>query len=495
MALLVLVPYFVALAALALLCLFRLGLLWGAARHGSPQSHGVATVGTPVLVQLPIFNERYVAERLMRAVAAQKHWPLTVQVLDDSTDDTCHVVDRTAAELRRQGVDVQVVRRPHRQGFKAGALAHGLAQDSGPAFVAIFDADFVPGPDFLQRALPPLLAHPDVGMVQARWGHLNRDENWLTRAQAVFLDGHFQVEHAGRAGLGHFFNFNGTAGVWRRQAILEAGGWSGDTITEDLDLSYRAQLAGWRFLYLPDLVADAELPSSMTAFLAQQARWVQGSVQTLRKLGWRMLTEPKLSWGRRAGALSHLGNNLAYALMALVAVLLPSAVMLRDQAGWRVPGGEALWSWLDLIFLFSGTFSVCLFYGFGLVRTGARGRWTEVPLALVVGAGISLSNARAVWAGLTHSHSAFVRTPKRGDAGRKARYRGRTSWGGGLPELLMAVYHGIGCIYALRTGLWPAVPFLLLHGLGFAWVGMAGPRTWFESWRARELWVRRPSPR
>ncbi|MCA9493397.1 MAG: glycosyltransferase, partial [Myxococcales bacterium] len=229
-----------------------------------------------VTVQLPVFNERYVVERLIRAVAALD-WPrdrLEIQVLDDSTDDTTELSARLVDELRAQGHDIQLVHRTDRTGFKAGALAAGLAVAKGD-LVAVFDADFVPTPDFLRR-LVPWFADPGVGMVQARWGHLNAEQDWLTAAQATLLDGHFVIEHTARNASGRWFNFNGTAGIWRRQAIVDGGGWQHDTLTEDLDLSYRSQLAGWRFLYLPEVVAPAELPPDMRAFKAQQHRWAKG---------------------------------------------------------------------------------------------------------------------------------------------------------------------------------------------------------------------------
>jgi cellulose synthase/poly-beta-1,6-N-acetylglucosamine synthase-like glycosyltransferase len=488
----VLVAYFSTLAVLALLGVERLLLAWAAVR--SRRAPPLASRDRPpVLVQLPLYNERFVVERLLRAVGrlAYPRDRLCVQVLDDSSDDTARIIDRLVPELRAEGLDIHVLRRPGRAGYKAGALALGL-EHADPRFelVAIFDADFVPNPDFLDRCVPSLTADPRVALVQARWGHVNRDDSWLTRAQGVFLDGHFGVEHAGRARRGAFFNFNGTAGVWRRAAIADAGGWSADTITEDLDLSYRTQLRGWRFVYRHDVVCPAELPSTISDFRAQQARWVKGSAQTARKLLGSVWRTPGLSLGQRMSATVHLTNNFAYLAMAALAVLLPVAVVVRDQAGWRVLGGQPLLSAFDLGSLAAGTTAMVLFYGLGLVRSGLRHpkRAFDLGWALCIGAGMSLTNAREVWAGLRGSSSEFVRTPKRGSAGWTARLAYRPSIP--LPrvglELALVVYYLAATAYAVHFRLWGALPFLLLYLFGFlgvtggslrdAWSSVAWPR-------------------
>jgi hypothetical protein len=325
-------------------------------------------------------------------------------------------------------------------------------------------------------------------LVQARWGHVNRDASWLTRAQAVFLDGHFAVEHAARDARGHLFNFNGTAGVWRRAAIVGAGGWQSDTITEDLDISYRAQLAGWRFAYAHAVVAPAELPESWGAFRAQQARWVQGSVQTARKLAASVWRSPRLSWGARLDALIHLANNFAYACMAVLAFLLPAALVAREELGWEVPGGRALLSGLDLVMLASGTSAIVVFYGQALRRAGARGglRGLDLAFALCLGAGMCLSNAREVLRGLGQGGREFVRTPKRGTRrGRLYRSRSRPLLIG--LELSAALYYAAATLYVLRWEVWGALPFLLLYLVGFTAVGGA---TALEALASR----RRPRP-
>ncbi len=480
------VAYFAVLGALALVGIQRLVLVLAAKLRTEPVDPDEPDRWPRALIQLPMYNERFVVERLLNAVAAMAYPPdrLTVQVLDDSTDDTRWIVERSVERLKSQGVPVEVVRRPDRAGYKAGALAHGLAR-SNAEVVAIFDSDFVPEPDFLVRCVARLMTDANLGLVQARWGHLNRDASWLTRAQAVFLDGHFEVEHAGREELGHPFNFNGTAGVWRRAAIDGAGGWTSDTITEDLDLSYRAQLAGWRFAYVSTVVAPAELPESIAAYRSQQARWVRGSVETARKLALPVVRARNLNWHQRLGGLFHLTNNAAYVAMALLSGLLPAAVIGRDQAGWRVFGGEPLLSALDLTNLLLGTTVMFAFYAVGVARAGAGGwrRLFDVCLALCLGAGMSLANAREVFVGLRSRGSTFIRTPKRGGH-RPVCYERGVAWRRVAPELLMASVHASTMVYAWVQGLWGALPFLALFLVGFSM--LAGSTI-------REAWARRRS--
>ncbi len=477
-----LIIYFALLGVLALLGIYRLLLTGAAFLSKKANTSGEPQAWPELLVQLPLYNESFVARRLLEAASALEYeGPLTIQVLDDSTDDTQAVVDRTAQTLRARGVSIEVVRRPDRVGYKAGALAYGLKRSSAP-LVAIFDADFIPPPDFFKRTVPGLLSDPKIGLVQARWGHLNRDVSLLTKAQAVFLNGHFAIEHRARAAMGHFFNFNGTAGIWRRAAIEEAGGWSADTITEDLDLSYRAQIAGWKFRYQNEVVAPAELPESWAAFRSQQARWVRGSVETARKhLGALLFSSQlrgKLRLGVRLDAAVHLTHNFAYLLMAALACLLPLTVVARDQLGWRVPGGQLLLSVLDLSMLTAGTCAMAIFYYAALISTDGRKGWSrlgDVFFALCLGAGMSLSNAREVLRGLGSKRSEFVRTPKRGEAQAETaqvKYRSKLASSIVLLELVFAAYFAVAVIYALRYQLWGALPFLLLYLLGFSAVGL-----------------------
>ena len=474
--------YFAVLAFLALSGIHRLHLTLHALRR--PRGSRVENPASPaewptVLVQIPMFNEAFVAERVIRAAAALRYPPdrLRIQILDDSTDDTVALVNRVVADLVAAGAGprIDIVRRPDRRGFKAGALAYGLERDDSE-LVAIFDADFVPVETFLERLVPLLAADPALGLVQARWSHLNRDMSLLTRAQGIFLDGHFAVEHAGRDHAGLLFNFNGTAGIWRRRAIDEAGGWRADTITEDLDLSYRAQMAGWRFRYEHEVVAPAELPASWTAFRSQQARWVRGSVETARLLVPSVVRCPRIGLGQRLEALVHLGNNFAYLLMAALAIMLPAAVVLRDQLGWRVPGGQALLSHLDVTMLIAGTFAMVVFYGVAAARCRAGWRVLDLLYALCLGCGMSLGNAREVVRGLRSQRSEFVRTPKQGaQRGRRAMatYRSPVKIDLVALELLLTAYYAAGVVYALYFHLWGALPFLVLYLVGFGSVGIA----------------------
>ncbi len=439
--------------------LHRLVLLWqwrrGRAR--APVAPVLDERALPmVTVQLPVFNERDVIARLVDAAAALD-WPadrLEIQVLDDSTDDTAERAAPAIARARARGVTIHLITRPDRSGYKAGALAWGLARARGE-LIAIFDADFVPASDFL-RATVPHLADPGVGMVQAAWGHLNADASVLTRAQAVLLDGHFRVEQVARNRSGAWFNFNGTAGVWRRTCIDAAGGWQHDTLTEDLDLSYRAQLAGWRFVFLEGHVAPAELPDTLSAFHAQQRRWAKGSIETGRKLAGRILRAP-VSWGTRLEALAHLGANLAWPLVVLLSVLLPFVVMGRGTAST----GHL---WLDLpVFGFSiGTNA--LFYWHA---SPSRRRWLPAVLALAIG--MALSQSVAVFQGLRGRRSEFVRTPKNG--GTRGSYH---ALGAALPwELPIGALHLGTAVWAAGQLQFGSIPFLLLFGCGYLWVGGA----------------------
>jgi cellulose synthase/poly-beta-1,6-N-acetylglucosamine synthase-like glycosyltransferase len=326
----VLALYFGVLGLLTLYGAHRWYLLWLCRRHRSDAPQPPARFTTPprLTVQVPLYNELHVANRVIEAVAGID-WPpdlLDIQILDDSTDETTAVVADAVARCRARGVAIDHLRRTDRSGYKAGALAFGLDRARGE-FVAVFDADFVPAPSFA-RALIDHFTDPEVGMVQARWGHLNRESSLLTRAQSILLDGHFVVEHAARNRSGRFFNFNGTAGIWRRSCIEDAGGWQHDTLTEDLDLSYRAQMRGWRFVFAPDTVAPAELPVEMGAFKVQQHRWAEGSVQTALKLLPRLLQSP-LPKRVKIESVFHLTANVGYVLMVALALLIGPAVWFR----------------------------------------------------------------------------------------------------------------------------------------------------------------------
>jgi cellulose synthase/poly-beta-1,6-N-acetylglucosamine synthase-like glycosyltransferase len=441
-----------------------------------------------VTVQLPIYNELHTAERLLAAVAALDYprERLEIQVLDDSTDDTRSVVGRAVERLRGQGIDAVYVTRAERVGYKAGALAAGLASAKG-ALIAVFDADFCPEPGFL-RDVVPHLDDPRVGCVQTRWGHVNRAYNPITRVQALMLDGHFVVEQTARSRAGLFTSFNGTAGVWRRACIEDAGGWSGDTLTEDLDLSYRAQLRGWRIAYLPHVVVPAELPVQIGAFKRQQARWAQGSIQTaLRMIG--PLIRARQPWGVKLQGAFHLTAYLAHPLMLLSVLLLLPAASLREVAlqqatlqGYRLLGAAPdwlyRWAQIGAPWLMLSALGPPLLYAVAQVSDG-RGwprRLAALPLLVLVGIGIALNNTLAVLKAALGLRQGFLRTPKYdvrrpGDAWVNTRYAlgiDPLVWG----ELAMAAY--AVSLVALRVVSWGLAPWLLLYAAGFVYVAVTG---------------------
>src|SRR2546425_5419315 len=422
-----------------------------------------------VTIQLPIFNEVYVAERLIRSVS-ELDYPrelLQIQVLDDSTDDTREITASCAEELRQRGFNVQLIHRVDRIGCKAGALAVGLDAAEGE-FLGILDADFVPQRDLLQRTIH-FFTDPKVGMIQTRWGHLNRGYSLLTRMQAIFLDGHLLLEQTARSRSGRFFNFNGTAGLWRRACIEEAGGWQHDTLCEDLDLSYRAQLVGWKFIFLSDVVTPAELPVDMNGFKSQQHRWTKGSIQTCKKLLptiWRS----RLPFPFKLKATGHLMSNFAYLLLACLCVLLHPSVG-GPQSGW---GRTFL---IDVPIFVAASGSVAVFYFCAQRELHPRTWMKEIlflPCLLALGIGLSLNNARAVLEALINHKSDFTRTPKYGierksQPWRSCKYRPLKS---ALPlaELAFAIYFSYFVVFAIVHGQLLSVPFLLMFQGGFLYV-------------------------
>ncbi len=463
-------------SALFLLALFGLHKYFLFATYRKYKNQKIAVPPKPeewplVSIQLPIFNERYVLKRLLRGVINMDYprEKLEIQVLDDSTDDTARLAARMVALLQKKGFRIVHIHRTKRTGFKAGALANGLKM-SAAEFLAVFDADFVPPPDFLTKTIPHLM-QPGVGMVQTRWGHINRNYSLLTRIQSIFLDGHFIIEHTARNRSGRFFNFNGTAGVWRRQAIEEAGGWQHDTLTEDLDLSYRAQLAGWRFIFLPDVVSPAELPVEMNAYKSQQHRWAKGSVQTALKL-FPQLWKADLPFYIRLEAFIHLGSNLSYLLMAIPALLMIPAIKIEMHS--HFPGFIIAY----LFMFFAATLSVVLYYGYAIKESCGR-LWPEViyiPLVMAVGIGLSLNNGRAALEALIGYKSDFKRTPKfriekRSDTYKFKLYKpGRTHLY--YFEFLLAAYFTYGFSFFLLKGFYFSLPFFLLFQFGFLYIAL-----------------------
>ncbi|MCB2410278.1 cellulose synthase family protein [Hymenobacter lucidus] len=425
-----------------------------------------------VTVQLPIYNELYVVERIITA-AAGLDYPadrLHIQVLDDSTDETVALAAARVAHFRALGLRIDHVRRPTRQGYKAGALAHGLLETDGE-FIAIFDADFVPEPDFLRCTVPHFTA-PEIGVVQTRWTHLNEDDSLLTQLQAFGLNAHFLIEQVGRNAGGHFINFNGTGGVWRRRCIEDAGGWHADTLTEDLDLSYRAQLRNWQFVYLPRVQAPAELPAALDALKSQQFRWTKGAAETARKhLGHVLRSGHKGS--TKLHAAFHLLNSTVFVAILLMAVLSVPLVFIREY----VPEFKPVFRLASVCIL---GFLPLTYYFYTAWRhdnpTAARLRFVpRFVLFLAVSMGLSLHNTRAVLAGLARQPTAFIRTPKMGLARRQSgwrthRYRTGSFDGLTVLEGLLTLYFLFGLGTGVYFGNYGLLPFHGLLTVGFGLV-------------------------
>jgi cellulose synthase/poly-beta-1,6-N-acetylglucosamine synthase-like glycosyltransferase len=377
---------------------------------GDQPKPGEMTRQPRVTLQLPIYNEMYVVERLIQAVC-RIDYPrelLQIQVLDDSTDETRGIAQAVVNRYAGLGHNIQYIHRTDRTGFKAGALENGLLTATGE-FVGIFDADFIPSSDFLKRALPYFFSSEKIALVQARWGHINASYSLLTKIQSILLDGHFVLEHGARNRSGRFFNFNGTAGIWRRAVIADAGGWQHDTLTEDLDLSYRAQLRGWKFVFLQDLIAPAEVPVEMNSFKSQQFRWAKGSIQTCRKVLPAIL-KSDLPLAIKAEAFFHLTANFNYVLMVLLSVLMFPAMVIRYNMGWY----EMLL--IDVPLFMAATFSVMNFYM--VCQKEIYPDWVSrlkyLPFLMSIGIGLSVNNTRAVFEAMFDKKSDFERTPKYG---------------------------------------------------------------------------------
>jgi cellulose synthase/poly-beta-1,6-N-acetylglucosamine synthase-like glycosyltransferase len=424
-----------------------------------------------VTIQLPIYNEMYVADRLIDAVC-RIEYPrelLEIQVLDDSTDETTGVARRAVRRNAARGIDITYLHRTDRTGYKAGALEAGLKVAKGE-YVAIFDADFIPPPDFLQRTIQ-FFSDPKIGLVQARWGHINQEYSLLTRIQSILLDGHFVLEHGGRNRAGLFFNFNGTAGIWRRSTIGDAGGWQHDTLTEDLDLSYRAQLRGWKFVFLQDLIAPAEVPVEMNSFKSQQHRWAKGSIQTCRKLLPRILRS-NLPLHVKAEAFFHLSANFNYPLMCVLSVLMAPSMVIRYNMGWY----EMLL--IDVPLFFAATASVANFYM--VCQRELHKDWITrakyLPFLMSIGIGLAVNNTRAVFEAMFNKQSEFTRTPKyrieaQADEWIGKKYR-QSFVVQPMIELALGLYFTATVFYALANGIYGTLPFLVLFQIGFLYTGL-----------------------
>jgi len=449
-----------------------------------------------VTVQLPMYNEEYVAERIIEGTC-KLDYPadkLQIQVLDDSTDESKDIARECCERMRRLGHNIQYIHRTNREGYKAGALANGLNHATGE-FILIFDADFVPEPSILNKTLD-FFTDPNVGCVQTRWDHINRLDSWLTRCQAIFLDGHFMVEHIARNRSGRFINFNGTAGVWRKKAIDDAGGWQHDTLTEDIDLSYRAQMRGWQFVFMPEVLAPAELPPEITAFKQQQHRWTKGQVQTAVKL-LPSIMKAKLPWWIKAEAFFHLTTTAVY-IPAIILSLILFPV-------WYAHPGLFDFNSEKVALLISSFFGILTasagsFYVMSQKAAG-RNQWKAmamVPLLMAVGMGVSVMNGVAVLEGLFGKQDTeFVRTPKYGVTGAAAWKKKASNYKKKL-NLLPFVEVGFGLYLILCTvlAIWTdtaggTIPFLLIFAFGYLYVGVL---TFHSRWLAGRARKEAPVP-
>lgn len=473
--LVVLSAYFTILTVLSIYGAHRLWMLWLYYKHkqDEPKPMGGADYEPMVTVQLAIFNEMNVVERLVDSVV-RMDWPkdrLEIQVLDDSTDETVHVAKAVCDKYAALGFDISHIHRTDRTGFKAGALEHGLKTAKGEV-VAMFDADFIPTEDFLRKAVPHF-ADPKVAFVQGCWAHLNRDFSLLTQVQAILLDGHFVFEHTARNRSNAFFNFSGTAGMWRVAAIEDAGGWQHDTITEDADLSYRAQLKGWKGVYLKDLVVPAELPVDVNAFKSQQHRWAKGNAQVIRKL-MKTIWKSDASLHTKLECWFHLSANCNYLLMVLLAVIMVPCMVIRAGTPWYV-----LLSTDGPFFLLNAV-SVGLYFGLSQRELTDNRGWSSrlkyIPGLMSLGIGLGLNQAKAVLEGFFTNDKEFKRTPKLGvDANgktlNKRAYKVPKSLITFL-ELGFAFYYLAAVVISIQMHKWASVPFLVLFFNGFAYMSL-----------------------
>jgi cellulose synthase/poly-beta-1,6-N-acetylglucosamine synthase-like glycosyltransferase len=471
-----LVPYFTILIILSIYGLHRYDVIRTYFKHRKnatkePPRHFAEL--PPVTIQLPLYNERYVVERLIEEVVKIEYPKdrLQIQVLDDSTDDTAPFAEALVERYRNMGYPIEYHHRSNRHGFKAGALQEGLETAIGE-MVAIFDADFCPPPDFLLRTIH-FFADPGVGVVQTRWSYINRDYNFLTEVEAMLLDGHFILEHGARSRAGYFFNFNGTAGILRRKMIDDAGGWQHDTLTEDSDLSYRAQLKGWRFVYVPGLDCPSELPVGMHGFQVQQSRWAKGLTQVARKLLPSIL-KADIPRRLKAEAVMHLTPNLSYPLMIVVSALMLPVMIVRFYMGWMQM------VFLDLPLIAASFWSISLFYVVAQRELYPK-HWKRsvlmMPMLMAVGVGLTIINTRAVLEALFGVQTAFARTPKYAIGDRPVnlevkKYKRRS---GILPylEIAFGTYFLAMIVFALQTYNFFSIPFLGLFVFGYYWAGFA----------------------
>ena len=476
-------------SSLFLLCTFGLHRLYLSLLHKRYRKKVIAPLSRfsslpKVTIQLPVYNEMYVVERLISAVC-KIDYPkdlLEIQVLDDSTDETSIIARRTVERYSRDGFNIDFIHRENRRGYKAGALEEGLSRASGE-FVAIFDADFIPPVDFLKNTVD-YFTDPEVGIVQTRWGHLNLNYSTLTKAQSILLDGHFGIEQPTRFKHGVFFNFNGTAGIIRKSCIESSGGWQHDTLTEDLDLSYRAQLEGWKLVYLKEVVSDAELPVDMNAFKSQQHRWAKGGIQTAKKLLPKILISG-LPVKVKVESLFHLLGNISYILLlAVLTFMLPMGYF------WKSIGWEKV-VLINLVTISAGTGSIFYFY-YLAIREVHGENWSRffkyIPVALALGAGLALNNSKAVLEALFGQQSEFRRTPKYAVQSNRDVWSTRSYVSSkeitAFFEFLFGIMFLLQTIYAIYKGYVGWIPFLLLLQFGFIYISLF---SFLHSWRRNKI--------
>jgi hypothetical protein len=430
---------------------------------------GELSTDSIVTIQLPLYNEMYVAERLINAVC-EIDYPkkkLEIQVLDDSTDETTNIVHQAVEEKKAEGFDIIHIRRGSRKGFKAGALKEAMKTAKGE-FIAIFDADFIPHKDFLKKTLS-FFTDNNIGMVQTRWEHLNGDYSMLTKAQALALDGHFVIEQSVRNKAGFFINFNGTGGVWKKKCIEDAGNWNDDTLTEDLDLSYRAQLNGWRFVFLKDFTSPAELPSEINALKNQQFRWTKGAIETAKKI-LPKVWKANIPLRVKLQSTFHLTNNLVFPFILLAAILNVPLIFIKNSGSYEVY--FAIMSLFVLAFVSSFLFYL---YSQKDIRTDWRKKIVLFPLFMAGSMGFAVNNSRAVIEGLLNRKSEFVRTPKFKVMDAKDTWAGNkyltTKIGlSVVVEVIMALYCLVGIASSIYFVEIAALPFQILFFTGFSFV-------------------------
>ena len=444
-----------------------------------------------VTIQLPIYNERYVVERLIKTVVKIEYPKdkFEIQILDDSTDETSQIIDQVVKDLIPSGVQINIFRRKNRKGYKAGALAEGTRVAIGE-FMAIFDADFLPPVDFLKNTIP-YFQKASVGVVQTRWRHINERYSLLTQIQAFGLDAHFSIEQSGRNAGGHFINFNGTAGIWRRQCIDDAGGWSADTLTEDLDLSYRAQLKGWQFQYLEKVGSPAELPVAMDALKNQQFRWTKGAAECTRKNLFKVLKATHLPLSTKVHAIFHLMNSFIFICVLSMAILSLPLFYIKHQ-----------FPEYDLVFTYASGFVICLFilmlfYGVsfknhpsGKKQSVKEFAW-KFPLFLSVSMGMSLHNGIAVLEGLIGKKSPFVRTPKfdltqSSDKWYKNKYLTEGISLLTYVEGLFFLYFVIGALVSIYYANYAMLPFFIMLSVGYGFIVYYSIKHAFQKRRPRK---------